>query len=100
MDTRRRARVMATEGGEMTREEKINIFVEQILKEEGVSDTWIDGFKDGLSVMYDALSIDFNSRICDKCRWYKDIDKSFKVCKLYGINHGQDYGCNKFEVKE
>ena len=33
---------------------------------------------------------------CRHCGWYTDIDKSFKICKLYDIAHGADFGCNKF----
>ena len=40
---------------------------------------------------------DFESRLCKNCKWFKGIDKSYKVCKLYDISHGEDFGCNKFE---
>ena len=49
-----------------------------------------------ISNLIDNIYDGFESRICENCKWYKDIDKSYKVCKLYDIAHGKDFGCNEF----
>ena len=58
------------------------------------------GSSDGLSLMLDEIFDSFEKQTCETCRWYRDIDKSFKVCKLFDLAHGKDFGCNKYEPKD
>ncbi len=52
--------------------------------------------KDILDKVYD----DFESGTCENCKWYKNVGESYRVCLLYDIAYGKDFGCNKFKLKE
>ncbi len=60
-----------------------------------------------VSTAYINAKIDFESRTCESCKWYKEeyndlncnSDTIF-ICKLYDIAHGKDFGCNKWEAKD
>lgn len=58
-----------------------------------VSHERADGFADG----YDYA---IESRVCENCEYFRDIEKSYRRCDEVGVNVMGDFGCNLFKSNE
>jgi hypothetical protein len=73
----------------MTKEEAIGLWNKDFLsKQPHITD------------VINRIYTDFESRICENCKYSEDIEKSYERCEELGINIGRDFGCNLFEPKD